>query len=476
MLYIIRNELILSSQPASYSIWENIQTWFDKRIEDIGVRNICLSLFPFRDTGHQGDRIEGRVLGQPTPEPVFYRYFKTRIKNRHDLPLQYNEWTAGFQWKPNPQPFIRDCSFRSQEGRTAHLTQAGASQEVEQILDIYVSLYQGLLAVPVTKGRRSIKHRQVGGIENTVTMGYIPATGQYIDGAVVRHLGQTVSKLYDITIEEPLTGNGPKSNLHVWQNSWSLSVRALGLLIATHGDNRGLVLPPRVASVHMVIVPDRAFTSQDPQNAYDEVNGIVSRLCPLGVHATVDARVSYSSGWKLHEWPLAGIPLLMLIGQAAHASQTVTVYRRDTQCPKDNHEVAISDIPTAIPTMLDRVQESLFQKAQSALESSQKRILDNWDDFVKTLVRSKTVCLAPHCLAENCEEYIEKASTGNAEGPSTPVRCLCIPLDQPDGIEPGVTKCITPSCGNQTEEWAMFGCKDSTEIQCSGLTNAYPIL
>ncbi|RJE26798.1 prolyl-tRNA synthetase [Aspergillus sclerotialis] len=289
-------------KPASYKIWSRIQNFINEHMSGMGVQNFSFPLLPFDNPKHQSqdDGTKTRNTNRPTPESIIYPYFKQWIKSHWDLPFRLNQWNTGFKWEQDPLPLLRDREFLQQEAHTAHLTQQDASYEIQEVIDFYVSLYQDILAVPVLKGRKSRRNSKADDIDNTIIMAYIPTTGKCIDGAVARGLGQKINMEHKITVNDPSTKEDP-AYLHVWQNTWTLSTRAIGLMTATHSDNRGLIVPPRVAPIHMVIIPNRVSQFKDSRKAIEEVDRIISRLRSVGVHATLDLQENHSPGFRLYE-------------------------------------------------------------------------------------------------------------------------------------------------------------------------------
>jgi prolyl-tRNA synthetase len=201
------------------------------------------------------------------------------------------------------EPFLRTREFLWQEGHTAFLTQKEAGDEVLQILDLYRRVYEDLLAVPVIPGVKSEKEKFAGGLYTTTVEGYIPTTGRGIQGGTSHCLGQNFSKMFDITVQDP-NGDG---KIHVWQNSWGLSTRTIGVMVMIHGDDQGLVMPPRVSSVQVVIVPvglSAKQTEEQKQVIYDACKDMEKELLSIGVRAKADLREGYTPGWKFNDWEL----------------------------------------------------------------------------------------------------------------------------------------------------------------------------
>ncbi|PPQ95858.1 hypothetical protein CVT26_015597, partial [Gymnopilus dilepis] len=278
-------------KPWSYSIWEEIQTWFNREIKELGVQNSYFPMFVSASVlEREKDHIEGfspevawvtkagnsdleePIAIRPTSETAMYPYYAKWIRSHRDLPLKLNQWNSVVRWEfKNPQPFLRTREFLWQEGHTAHLTKAEADTEVRQILDLYRRVYTDLLAVPVIPGVKSEKEKFAGGLYTTTIEGFIPTSGRGIQAATSHCLGQNFSRpeMFNIFVEDP--NDGSKS--YVWQNSWGLSTRAIGVMVMVHGDNQGLVLPPRVASVQVVVVPC-GITARTTEEKRAEINGM----------------------------------------------------------------------------------------------------------------------------------------------------------------------------------------------------------
>ena len=400
-----------------------------------------------------------------------YPYYAKWIRSHRDLPLKLNQWNSVVRWEfKNPQPFLRTREFLWQEGHTAHLTEAEAGQEVLEVLEHYAGVYEQLLAVPVIRGRKTEKEKFAGGLYTTTVEGYIPSTGRGIQGGTSHCLGQNFSKMFGITVEDPSAKPGEKKDpLFVWQNSWGLSTRVIGVMVMIHGDNQGLVLPPRVAELQTIIVPvgiTKSTTSEEREGLYKEIEGLVEILRAAGVRAEADFREK-PPGWKFNDWEQRGVPLRLEFGTKESRGHFVTASRRDIvgKDGKGKSEMPITELKTAVPALLETMQKDLYDRADEKFKSHVKKIT-SWDDFAPAL-NDKNVCLIPHCLTEKCEDEIKDMSARTAEEesgeaqdakvPSMGAKSLCIPFDQPDGVEKGVTKCTNPNCINMAEKWCLFG-------------------
>ncbi|KZT70476.1 prolyl-tRNA synthetase [Daedalea quercina L-15889] len=466
-------------RPWSYSIWEVIQDWFNARIREMGVQNAYFPMFvSSRVLEREKDHIEGfspevawvtragqseldePIAIRPTSETVMYPYYAKWIKSHRDLPLKLNQWNNVVRWEfKNPQPFLRTREFLWQEGHTAFLTKEEADKEVREILDLYRQVYEDLLAVPVIQGVKSEKEKFAGGLYTTTVEGFVPTTGRGIQAGTSHCLGQNFSRpeMFNIFVEDP---NDTTKKAYIWQNSWGLSTRTIGVMVMIHGDNQGLVLPPRVASIQVVIVPCgvTAKTSDEQRKAIsDKCDELANVLKSVGVKAKADLREGYTPGFKFNDWEQKGVPLRLEIGPADLAkNQTLTV-RRDTGIKAP---LPLADVTTAVPKLLDTIQADMFKRAQDTYFSRLKQVT-RWEDVVPTL-DDKCVVVMPWCEEEACEDDIKERSARSAEpqderAPSAGAKSLCIPFDQSrwPSIEPGKTKCA--ACGKDAKRWTMFG-------------------
>lgn len=471
-------------QPASYRIWEFIQEYFNERIRKMGVKNCYFPLFISEaNLQREKDHIEGfaaevawvteggktklekRLAVRPTSETAMYSFYSKKIRSHRDLPLKLNQWNNVVRWEfKHAVPFLRSREFLWQEGHTAHLTEQEAGAEVMQILDYYAQIYEDLLAVPVVKGQKT-KNEQFPGAYYTKTIeGFIPAVGRGIQAATSHCLGQHFAKMFDIQIEDPHAEVAPGVNRpkkYVWQNSWGFTTRSIGVMVLVHGDDKGLVVPPRVAEIQVVIVPvgvTAKTTDEERKKLYDEVEGLRTILDDAGVRVESDMREGYSPGFKFNDWELKGVPLRLEFGPKDSANHVVTISRRDRD---GKGTIEIKDLVEEVPALLETIQADMFKKASDEY-ASHRKIVREWKDFVPTL-NEKNVLLVPHCTGGPCEDEIKEDSKGTIEGqtvdaraPSMGAKSLCIPHDQPEFIAEG-TKCINPKCGQNAVQWVMFG-------------------
>lgn len=465
-------------RPNSYSVWETIQEWFNARIKKMGVQNSYFPMFvSSRVLEKEKDHIEGfapevawvtkagnseleeHIAIRPTSETVMYPYYAKWIRSHRDLPLKLNQWNSVVRWEfKHPQPFLRTREFLWQEGHTAHLTQKDAAEEVDQILDLYSGIYEELLAVPVVKGKKTENEKFAGGDYTTTCEGFIAATGRGIQGATSHHLGTNFSKMFNISVENPDGADKPR--VSAFQNSWGLSTRVIGVMVMTHSDNKGLVLPPRVAQTQVVVVPVglTAKTSDEQRKLINEgAEKIEKALKEADVRVTGDYRDNYTPGWKFANWELKGVPLRLEFGPKDLSQEQVTAVRRDNGA---KYSVKLNELEKRIPEILQEMQAGLLEKARKDFDEHRIMVHD-WKDFVPAL-NAKNVIVAPWCGGSECEDDIKDSSATKDDGeeeevddkaPSMGAKSLCIPYDQPKLASD--QKCV--KCDKPAVNYCMFG-------------------
>jgi prolyl-tRNA synthetase len=302
--------------------------WFDAEIKKLGVENTYFPMFVSQAVlEKEKDHIAGfapevawvtragkndlekPIAIRPTSETVMYPYFHKWIRSHRDLPLKLNQWNSVVRWEfKHPQPFIRTREFLWQEGHTAHINEKEAMEEVYAILDLYRRVYEELLAVPVIKGQKSENEKFAGGLRTTTVEGFVPTTGRGIQGGTSHCLGQNFAKMFDIYVEDP---SGETDKLLVWQNSWGLSTRTIGVMVMVHGDDKGLVMPPMVSQIQVVIIPCGigVKTSEEEKNAiYSKIGEVEESLRGIGIRVKADNRDIYSPGWKFNQYEMKVSP------------------------------------------------------------------------------------------------------------------------------------------------------------------------
>lgn len=466
--YIIR--------PWAYSIWDSIKDYFDAEIRKLGVENCYFPMFVSqsaleREKAHiadfspevawvtksgQSDLAEPIAI-RPTSETAMYPAYSKWIQSYRDLPMCLNQWNSVVRWEfKNPTPFLRTREFLWQEGHSAFATRDEAMQEVYAILELYRHVYEELLAVPVTTGRKTDRERFPGGEVTTTCEAYVPIAGRGCQGATSHYLGQNFSKMFDISFEKPETGE--KEFAH--QNSWGLSTRSIGVMVMVHGDDRGLVLPPRVARYQVVIVPC-GITAKMDDTAKQALLGKCRELCSsmTSIRCHVDERDNYSAGWKFNHWELKGVPIRLEIGPRDIERQQAVLVRRDDA---SKTTIELDGIVDTLATTLEQIHADMFEKARMARESH-RRVVYDFAEFCR-LLDDKFVMLVPFCETDDCEGLIRDESAAKAAqkaesttAPSMGAKSLCIPFKQPEGETIQGRKCIRPGCELAPKSFTLFG-------------------
>lgn len=437
-------------RPWSYAIWDAIHDFFDAEIKKLGVQNAYFPLFVSekRLTAEE-DHIEGfaaevawvtqsgqtqleePIAVRPTSETIMYPSYAKWIRSHRDLPLKLNQWSNVVRWEfKYPTPFIRNREFLWQEGHTAFATKEEADEEVLQILELYRSVYEDMLAVPVVKGRKSEKEKFAGGLYTTTVEGFIPANGRAIQAATSHCLGQNFSKLFNIEFEA-----GDSGKQKVWQNSWGLSTRCIGVMAMVHGDDVGLVLPPKVAPVQVVIVP---IIRKGQENIVtDAAMALQTELQEAGLRVKCDSRDDKNPGWKFNYWELKGVPLRLELGPRDIESSVVMATRR---VDGKKETFARTSIVQRVLESLEDIQSVTFAKARIARDERIVQV-SKWEEFVPALDK-RTMVLAPWCENVSCEEGVkDKSSKESAQklmengevdtrALSGAAKTLCIPFKE----------------------------------------------
>ncbi|RDY14496.1 Proline--tRNA ligase, cytoplasmic, partial [Mucuna pruriens] len=445
-------------RPWSMAIWEIMQEFFDPEIKKMKIKNCYFPLFVSPGVlQKEKDHVEGfapevawvtksgeseleiPIAIRPTSETVMYPYYSKWVRGHRDLPLKLNQWCNVVRWEfSNPTPFIRSREFLWQEGHTAFATKEEADAEVLEILELYRRIYEEYLAVPVIKGKKSELEKFAGGLYTTSVEAFIPNTGRGIQGATSHCLGQNFAKMFEINFE-----NEKGEKAMVWQNSWAYSTRTIGVMVMVHGDDKGLVLPPKVASVQVIVIPV-PYKDANTQGIFDACSATVNSLCEAGIRAESDFRDNYSPGWKYSHWEMKGVPLRIEIGPKDLANKQVRAVRRDNGAKID---IASADLVVEIRKLLDDIQQNLFDVATQKRDEC-IQVIHTWDEFVQALNQRKMI-LAPWCDEEEVEADVKARTKGEMGAAKT----LCSPFDQPE--LPEGTKCF--ASGKPATKWTYWG-------------------
>ena len=405
-------------RPDGYSIWESLRSTFDKKFARNGIRNGFLPiLIPESLLGKEQKHFEGfnpevfwvthsgtnevgdRLALRPTSETLAYTLYSKWIQSWRDLPLKINFWNTALRAEIKAtKPFLRTSEFLWQEGHTVHSTKEEAEKEVIKILDIYKNTVEEELAIPVTTGKKSEKEKFVGA-EYTTTMESIMPDGKALQMGTSHFLAQNFSKPFEVKFAD-------KDNVEhfAWQTSWGVSWRLIGAMIMAHGDDKGLVLPPKVAPMQVVIIPIYK-NENDKENVITKVNEIANSLELRNIRIHIDSREELTPGYKFNDWELKGVPLRIEIGPKDIENQSMVLAKRY------NHEkikMGLNEVEK-ISTILDEIQTEMLEKAKT--EATDNTVdIENYDEF-KMKMEKGGFFNSPWCGKLECEEKI-KEETG----------------------------------------------------------------
>ncbi|XP_024936533.1 bifunctional glutamate/proline--tRNA ligase isoform X2 [Cephus cinctus] len=465
-------------RPWSFAIWDVIKDFIDTEIKKRGVQNCYFPIFVSRavlerEKTHVADfapevawvtksgesNLAEPIAIRPTSETVMYPAYAKWLQSHRDLPLKLNQWNNVVRWEfKHPQPFLRTREFLWQEGHSAFATKAEADIEVLDILELYARVYEELLAVPVIKGRKTEKEKFAGGDYTTTVEAFISASGRAIQGATSHHLGQNFSKMFDIEVEGA-DESGEK--IFVYQNSWGMTTRTIGVMIMVHGDDKGLVLPPKVAAIQAVIVPcgiTASTTQEQRENLLSECAKLEDELKKNGtLRVKGDYRDNYSPGWKFNHWELKGVPVRVELGPKDLEKKQVTLVRRDNSA---RLVTSRADVFSSVSKLLDEIHSFLLNRATVELKEHITET-NEWSEFCTSLDK-KHLILAPFCGEISCEDQIKADSAREDVGeepgaPAMGAKGLCIPFDQPKFASLNTLKCIHPSCTRKPKFYTLFG-------------------
>ena len=435
-------------KPNSYSIWENVQKIFDAKIKKSGHKNCYFPLLiPERLLMKEAKHIEGfspevawvtragntelneKLAIRPTSETIMYESYAKWIRSWRDLPLLLNQWNSVVRWEfKYAKPFLRTREFLWQEGHTAHADEEDAQREVMQQLFEYVDLIETYFAIPVIAGKKTEKEKFAGAVYTTTVEALMP-DGKALQMATSHMLGQNFSKVFGIKFLDK-----DEKEKYAWQTSWGLSTRVIGAIVMVHGDDKGVVLPPKIAPIQIVILPIMFKDSKDDVIKKSvEIKNKLSRN--FSVH--LDDREGYTPGWKFNEWEIKGIPLRIEIGPKDLQNNQVMFVRRDNG---EKIPVKIKDLEKTTEEMLNEIQRSMFEKAKKNLQDSvvEAKSIEELNNAVK----NKKMAKAQFCGSSECEDSIKEKSDGATS--------RCIPFEQKktDG------KCV--NCDKNAQFWAYF--------------------
>jgi prolyl-tRNA synthetase len=407
----------MAIRPYGYAIWELIVQGLDRRFKATGHVNAYFPLFiPSSLLMKEKEHVEGfapqvawvtrggdeelaePLVVRPTSEAIIGTMYAKWIKSWRDLPVLINQWANVVRWEKVTRPFLRTTEFLWQEGHTAHETEAEAQDETLKILALYKEFAETELAMPVVDGQKS-ESEKFAGASKTYSIEALMGDGRALQAGTSHNLGQNFAKAFEIQFQ-----GRDKTVQHAWTTSWGVSTRLIGGVIMTHGDDSGLILPPRIAPYQVVIVPIPRGNWQE--TVLPKARELQAALVQAGVRVLLDDRDAYTPGWKFAEWELRGVPLRMEIGPKDLEKAAVMVARRDT---REKASLPMEGLAPAVVALLDQIQQALYDRALQYRETHTQRVA-TYDEFKAVMEGRPGFVIAAWCGSDTCEAQI-KAET-----------------------------------------------------------------
>ena len=433
-------------RPYGYALWEQIQSYMDKRFKETGHQNVYMPmLIPESLLNKEKDHVEGfapecavvtkgglddleeHLIVRPTSETLFCEHYAKIVNSYRDLPKKYNQWCSVVRWEKTTRPFLRGSEFLWQEGHTIHATEEEARSETLMMRDIYEETAKELLAIPMLTGRKT-EREKFAGAEETYTIEALMHDGKALQSGTSHYFGQGFAKAFNMTFLD-------KDNKlkHVYQTSWGVSTRLLGAIIMVHGDDNGLVLPPRLAPTQVVIIP----IQQKKAGVLEKADEIAEQLKAAGMRVSVDAS-DKSPGWKFSEAEMRGIPVRVEMGPRDIEANQAIVVRRDT---REKITVAIDELAVKLPEILDTIQKDMLERAR-AHRDAHTYVAVNYDEFKETAANKPGFIKAMWCGEQACEDKIKEETTCTS-------RCMPFAQEQLSDV------CVC--CGKPAKKMVYWG-------------------
>lgn len=437
----------MAIRPSGFALWEKIQELLDKRFKETGHQNAYFPLFiPHSLLQKEAEHVEGfapevawvtkgggevltePLVVRPTSEAIICDFYSRWVQSWRDLPILINQWCNVVRWEKATRPFLRTSEFLWQEGHTCHRTEEEAEEETLKMLGVYKEFMETEMAIPVLAGRKTEREKFAGALR-TYCVEALMTDGRALQAGTSHNLGQHFAKVFDITFLDQ-----DDQLKHVWQTSWGVSTRMIGALIMVHGDDRGLVLPPRMAPTQIVIVP--ILTKKDRERVLNSVRELSGQL-EKDFRVNLDDREEYSPGWKFNDWEMRGIPVRIEVGPRDLDKGQVVLARRDTG---EKEFVSRERLQTHLPRLLEEIQDDMFKRALEFREANTRSGSD-YEEFKRIMEEKRGFFVASWCGDPRCEEKVKN---------DTKATIRLIPFD----MEPEHEKCI--ACGEKAAEVAYF--------------------
>jgi len=431
-------------RPAGYAIWENIQKELDKRFKETGVENVYMPMFiPESLLEKEKDHVEGfapevawvtqggleplteKLCVRPTSETLFCDFYKNIVQSYRDLPKVYNQWCSVVRWEKETRPFLRSREFLWQEGHTVHATGEESAARTIQMLNLYADFLENVLAIPVIKGQKTEKEK-FAGAKNTYTVEALMHDGKALQAGTSHDFGDGFAKAFGIQY----TDNENKLQ-YAHQTSWGMTTRLIGAIIMVHGDNSGLVLPPRIAPVQVCIVP----IMQNKEGVLEACKKLKESLGEFSVKIDDSDK---TPGWKFAEAEMRGIPVRVEIGPKDIAAGQCVLVRRDT---REKKIVSIENVASEVSALLETIQKDMLERARTHRDLH-TTVATNYEEFKDAIANKPGFVKAMWCMDEACENKIKEDTTATSR---------CMPFEQEEIS--GVCVC----CGKPAKKMVYWG-------------------
>jgi len=437
----------MAIRPFGYAIWEKIQEQLDRRFKDTGHENAYFPTFiPQSLLQKEADHVEGfapelawvtkggnEILNEPlavrpTSEAIICDFYSRWIQSWRDLPVLINQWCNVVRWEKSTRPFLRTSEFLWQEGHTCHRTEEEAEAETLQMLEVYREFLETEMAIPALAGRKTEREKFAGALR-TYCVEALMTDGRALQAGTSHNLGQHFAKVFDITFLDQ-----DDQLKHIWQTSWGVSTRLVGALIMVHGDDRGLILPPRMAPTQVVIVP--ILSKKEKERVLESVRELENQL-KQDLRVKLDDREEYSPGWKFNDWEMKGTPVRIEVGPKDLDKGHVVMVRRDTG---EKEFVNREEVPARLKELLEQIQNDMLARA-TEFRKTNTRIGDDYEEFKRLMETERGLYLAPWCGEDACEEKVKNETKAT-------IRCLPFDTEVPG------EKCF--ACGEKAAAAAYF--------------------
>lgn len=437
-------------KPYGYAIWEKMQRILDQKFKDTGHENAYFPLFiPKSFFSKEASHVEGfakecavvthyrlmndpngggvvvdpdakleeELIVRPTSETIIWNTYRNWIQSYRDLPILVNQWANVVRWEMRTRLFLRTAEFLWQEGHTAHATKQEAIEEARKMIHVYADFAQNYMSLPVIIGTKS-ENERFAGAEDTYTIEALMQDGKALQSGTSHFLGQNFAKAFDVQF-----ANKEGAMDYVWATSWGVSTRLMGALIMAHSDNNGLVLPPLLAPIQVVMIPIYKG-EEDLAAMVARLGEIADKLKQRGISVKIDSRDNLRTGFKFAEWELKGVPVRLTMGGRDVENGTIEVYRRDTM---EKESIAVAGIDGYVETLLENIQQNIFDKAKAYRDSMIAKA-DTYDEFKRILEEKGGFVSAHWDGSVEVEEQIKA---------ETKATIRCIPLDavSEDGVD-----------------------------------------